>query len=193
MCPPKTSRGRPGLSRPLRPNSALASIHPLVQALNPLVVRRSARSGAALDTRTKRIAIIRSGGIMTRCASLGRTVGPAIALLGLLCACAGPSAIYDKPQSHFSFPNSNVQPIGPVRAEVSKTNLFFPDVGNPNLEQDAVRHALSEKGGDLLINGRYFWSSTYFYLLIPIYSTTLVVEGEAATMQIGRQVPAQQH
>jgi hypothetical protein len=116
----------------------------------------------------------------------------AIALTGLLCACAGPSAIYDKPQSHFSYPNSNVTPLGHVRAEVSKTNILFPDLGNPNLEQEAVRRALTEKGGDLLIDGRYFWTSTYFYpLIVPIYTTTLVVEGEAARMGIGRQVPAQ--
>jgi hypothetical protein len=53
------------------------------------------------------------------------------------------------------------------------------------MEQQAVREALAGKG-DILIDGRYFWTSRNFFIL---YTTNLDVEGTAVTMQIGRQVP----
>ncbi|MBX3517844.1 MAG: hypothetical protein KF815_12975 [Rhodospirillales bacterium] len=99
--------------------------------------------------------------------------------------CVGPSNIYDRAQSHFDFPNSNVKPVGHVRSEVSKTTLFSPAINDPAMEQQAVRDALNQKNADILIDGIYEWTSRSAFIL---YFTKLTVEGEAATMEdIGRQ------
>jgi hypothetical protein len=100
--------------------------------------------------------------------------------------CAGPSAIYDRAQSHFDFPNSNITPLGHVRSEVTSTSMGFSDITNPLMEQQAVRDALSQKNGDILIDGVYEWTSRGLPPLISF--NKLVVEGEAAKMEdIGRQ------
>ena len=104
------------------------------------------------------------------------------------CGCGGPSAVYDRAQSHFDFPNSNITPVGHVRSEVSSTSLLFPEITSPLMEQQAVREALGQKNGDILIDGLYVWTSRYIFFPLPIYFTKLVVEGEAATMEdVGRQ------
>jgi hypothetical protein len=65
-----------------------------------------------------------------------------------------------------------------------RTSLFFPNITDPVMEQQAVRDALSQKNGDILIDGIYEWTSRGYL----IYVNRLVVEGEAATMEdIGRQ------
>lgn len=104
---------------------------------------------------------------------------------GILSACSGPAAIYDRHASHFDFPKSNVKPVGAVSAEVTSTTLMFPDVGNPDVEQAAVRKALGDKQADLLIDGKYYWTSRFIPFFLPIYITTLQVEGQAATMTLG--------
>jgi hypothetical protein len=121
---------------------------------------------------------------MTRLTCLGH-IG-AFFVTGLVCACAGPSAIYDKPESAYVFPNANFTLVGPAQASVTKTSFLIPTIHDPNMEQEAVREALSVKGGDNLIDARYFWTTRSF---IIFYTTTLLVEGTAVTMQLGRQVP----
>ena len=113
--------------------------------------------------------------------------GPYWVLLAIAtCGCAGPSAIYDRAQSHFDFPNSNITPLGHVRSEVTSTSIGFSNIADPLMEQQAIRDALSQKNGDILIDGIYEWTSRGLPPLISF--NKLVVEGEAATMEdIGRQ------
>lgn len=95
--------------------------------------------------------------------------------------CAGPSYIEDKLSSHYVFPNSNVEPVGAVTGEASKTS-FTLSFNDPDLEQEAVRNALAKAdafgGADLIIDARYIWKteSVFFFL----NTITVTVEGQAA-------------
>lgn len=92
------------------------------------------------------------------------------------------------PQSHFSFPNSNVTPIGPARAQSTQTTIFFPTYITGQLEEDAYRQALQGTGGDLLIDGTK-WTVVRMIPIpyIPVYITTYTVEGTAAKMTVGKK------
>lgn len=107
----------------------------------------------------------------------------AMVMLALCCGCAGPSVVYDKPQNRFDFPNSNVIPIGHVSGKSTKYTFLFPSVSDPSMEEDAVRQALAERGGDMLIDGEYYWRSFGYF----IYWTEVQVEGQAATVDLGLQ------
>jgi hypothetical protein len=50
------------------------------------------------------------------------------------------------------------------------------------MEQRAVSDALSQRDGDILIDGVYEWTSRYVWVIVPIYFNRLVVEGEAGTI-----------
>jgi hypothetical protein len=104
------------------------------------------------------------------------------------------------PQTHFTFPNSNVIPIGTASATASvKGNLDkFPDISGAN--KAALDKAISSKGGDLMINtiidGTLDTTTTttttttgYQYDIdINIdYVYTVVVQGTVAKMEIGKQ------
>ncbi len=90
-------------------------------------------------------------------------------------------------QSHFTYPNSNVKPLGHATGEASTTSLM-PDFNDPNLESEAISNALSSRGGDVLINYNERQLVTMVPLLvITIYTTTVQVEGTAAKMTVGEQ------
>jgi hypothetical protein len=97
--------------------------------------------------------------------------------------CSGPSAVYERAQSRFDFPNSNIMPVGHVRSEVTSTSITSPEISDPVVEERAVNDALSQKGGDILIDGVYQWTSRYVWVIVPIYFNRLVVEGEAGTIE----------
>jgi len=95
-------------------------------------------------------------------------------------------------QSHFTFPNSNVTPIGTASAKASRRGSLyqFPDVQSAN--QEALDKAIESKGGDLMLNatidgtlttttdmGGGSFSIDYLY--------EVVVQGTVAKMEIGRQ------
>jgi hypothetical protein len=87
------------------------------------------------------------------------------------------------PQSHFTPPNSNVEPIGVVRGTASSTTLMFPDMSSQLIEQ-AVSNALQKKGGDLLINVKVSRKATQYLF---VYSTSVDVEGTAVRMKVGQK------
>ena len=110
------------------------------------------------------------------------------ALLLTVTACTGPSAIYERSQSHYDFPNSNIRPLGAVTVELSRTSAFFPRITDPDLEEEAILTALADSNGDILIDGLYIWNSTFIPLpFVRIYNTTLRIEGTAAKMELIRQ------
>jgi len=106
-------------------------------------------------------------------------------LLLLLSGCTIGTGAYISPQSHFDFPNSNVIPIGSVRGEAT-TSGFYPAIMDANLKQEAIQNALKQKGGDLLIDATYYYSVKSMCIL-PLYITTITVEGTACKMEIGKQ------
>lgn len=90
------------------------------------------------------------------------------------------------PNNRFAFPNSNVECMGNVSAEVSKMGFFNAVSVDKALIDDVMNQALKEKGGDLLINYKMETSVTS-YAILPIFQTTFRVEGTACKMTVGRQ------
>jgi hypothetical protein len=89
------------------------------------------------------------------------------------------------PQSHFDYPNSNVIPIGRAVGEASVTKIFAPPFPSAELEEEAIKNALKQKGGDILVNYAKFYDMTS--ILGIINTLTIRVEGTAAKMEIGKQ------
>ena len=89
------------------------------------------------------------------------------------------------PQSHFDYPNSNVIPIGRAVGEASISKIFDFPFPTADLEEEAIKNALKQKGGDILVNYVKFYDRTS--ILGFIHTLTIRVEGTAAKMEIGKQ------
>ncbi|MFA5865994.1 MAG: hypothetical protein WC975_15075 [Phycisphaerae bacterium] len=94
------------------------------------------------------------------------------------------------PNSQFAYPNSNIKPLGPVRAEIKK-KVFE---GSPSLSIEEIKKcyndALSQaSGANLLIN--YREDTTLTHTTVPYVGTftevKYVLEGEAAQQTIGQK------
>ncbi len=108
----------------------------------------------------------------------------ALSFLGGATGCSIKAGHFN-PESHFSFPNSNVQPLGQVKATRSKWSFLFPNVtGDDTLE--LMKEAISQQSdADLVVN--YVLDTRTTILPIFIYKTDMVFEGTAAKMIIGEQ------
>ena len=104
------------------------------------------------------------------------------AALGTLPACTLMREVALVPQSHFTPPNSNVEPIGAVVGEASGGG-FSPNY-SAELVERAYLAALAQKNGDVLIDARLMRKHT---LVLFWYSTTVRVEGTAARILAGQQ------
>lgn len=100
------------------------------------------------------------------------------------------------PQSHFTFPNSNVIPIGTANGTASRIGDVdnFPDISGAISE--AMDKAIASKGADLLINANVNGTLTtittttqsgYNFDISIEYKYDVVVQGTAARMTIGKQ------
>lgn len=90
-------------------------------------------------------------------------------------------------QSHFSYPNSNVSPIGHAVGTATSGGLV-PVMMDPDLEEKAIAQAIASKGGDMLVDYKMSTKVTMIPLMfIMIYTTTVKVEGTVAKMTIGKQ------
>ncbi|MFD2233253.1 hypothetical protein [Phaeospirillum tilakii] len=117
-------------------------------------------------------------------------IASSLALIVGLAACTGPGAVYDRPNSHFDYPNSNVTDLTngvPITRKKEVTSLSSK-VGDVDLEQRLVADILAEKGGDILINPKYEWKSRMYPVGITIYVTTLTVTSYVGKMTPGHQV-----
>jgi len=101
----------------------------------------------------------------------------------MLSACTTTSGhLGDK--SHFTYPNSNVKPIGPVSAEVTKFGAFSIAFSKEDIRK-VFNEALSKQAGaDLIINYKL---DTKFTQLgpLPLFMSTMSIEGTAAKMTVG--------
>lgn len=102
-------------------------------------------------------------------------------------ACSGPALMYDRPNSEFDYPNSNVIPkTARITDKLNKISLSNT-VGDVDMERKLVMKILKDHGGDILINPRYTWKSRIYPFFLTIYDTTLEIEGVVATMSVGNQ------
>lgn len=126
--------------------------------------------------------------MMTRLRSIALAGVLILTLFGLEGCTVGQFAwLY--PQSHFDYPNSNITPIGKVHGEASTVSVFFPVMMDADLQEEAYKNALQQKGGDMIID---FLATTevvmYPIAFINIFKTTYKVDGTAAKMEIGKQI-----
>ncbi len=85
-------------------------------------------------------------------------------------------------ESNFPYPNSNVVPIGRAVGEATDTGFGVMFVTGDLIDR-AVKNALEQKKGDILIN--YVTYADFMqFPLIPITTITVRVEGTAAKMEI---------
>jgi hypothetical protein len=111
-------------------------------------------------------------------------------LLGLLSTSFGACSYKDgklTTQSRFSFPNSNVIPLGPVMASVTRPGFIvsadLPDEKWRGLTQEALKKV---DGANILIN----YTQDTIYTTIPVLPVSFVtyrVSGTAARMNVGMQ------
>ncbi len=91
------------------------------------------------------------------------------------------------PNTQYAYPNSNIDTLGPVKAEIVKTTWII----TPQLKLGDVREcyhdALSQaSGANILIN--YSEDTTYTRIpILAINSIKYAIEGEAARMTVGKQ------
>jgi hypothetical protein len=87
--------------------------------------------------------------------------------------------------SHFAYPNSNVTPLGQVKATTSKIGFIIPpsyDDGEIiTLTQDAIAQ---QQGADLLLN---FTLDTKMTIFPFIYKMDITIDGTAAKLDVGTQ------
>lgn len=93
------------------------------------------------------------------------------------------------PSTHFTYPNSNVVPLGYVSASVKDQGIIFPPAVDKEKIVKLMESAMVQKpGADMIIN--YKIDTTYTQIPIPIfniYFQTIKLEGTAAKMTIGKQ------
>ncbi len=98
-------------------------------------------------------------------------------------ACTGPSIYAPLPQSSFATPNSNIVPLGHVKAVVTRTYIGpfqTPQFGDATMRRDAYTQALKGSDGDLIIDGDFTVRSTMIPIGLIFYNVEATVEGTAA-------------
>lgn len=88
-------------------------------------------------------------------------------------------------QTHFDFPNSNVKPLGQVKASIEKSSWIVPPEVTLNDVRNIIDQALKLKAGaDMIINYRLNTTNTsYLYY----YTMLITLEGTAVSMEVGEQ------
>ncbi len=117
-------------------------------------------------------------------------LGALLAFLPLTaCTVAGGTRI--APESHFVYPNSNVQTLGPVNVTLQTPPTFFVPPASRSAETDQAlyRKALRQhQGADLIVD--YVVSTEITMVPLPgiqVYLTKHELEGTAAKMVVGKQ------
>jgi hypothetical protein len=91
-------------------------------------------------------------------------------------------------KSHFTYPNSNIEPLGPVSASDWKFSILFPRSWDANEINKLIHDAVSTQAGaaDMLIN--YKLSSSVFFPFLPIPVLSFIdIEGTAVKVTIGKK------
>lgn len=93
------------------------------------------------------------------------------------------------PSTHFTYPNSNIAPLGYVSASVKDQGFILPPKVDKEKIAKLMEDALAQKpGADMIIN--YKIDTTYTQIPIPIFTIffqTIKLEGTAAKMTVGKQ------
>ena len=87
--------------------------------------------------------------------------------------------------THFAYPNSNITPLGHIKATSKQGSFLIPPELTKDDIQKLMNDALAQKpGADMIVN--YRLDTTY--TLFPFYYLREIkIEGTAAKMQLGEQ------
>lgn len=92
-------------------------------------------------------------------------------------------------QTHFTYPNSNITPLGSVESSRSKTTFIIPPAISAEDVRGLISEALKKKpGADLIIN--YGVDTKLTIIPIPIFSIFMLdmtLSGTAVKMEVGRK------
>jgi hypothetical protein len=90
-------------------------------------------------------------------------------------------------QSKFTYPNSNVVPLAPVKVEVSGPGAFLalPDLVTSDNDLKVFNAAMAKVDGSNLIVDYVKNYRSYYFLFF--HWSTLELEGTAAQMTVGKQ------
>ena len=121
-----------------------------------------------------------------------QTIALSVAVILMAAISAGCTIKFSelRPNSHFAYPNSNVEPLGAVSAETSRTTVFVASTITKEMMDEVITKALKQKGADMLLNYKLTTEVTMYPLVvlpISIFTTTLRLEGTAAKQTIGKQ------
>jgi hypothetical protein len=87
----------------------------------------------------------------------------------------------------FVYPNSNVRVLGPVKATVSRTGFISATLPLNQVKETYEAALAQQSGANLLVNIKEDTTTTLIPI-IPIVTITYTIEGDAAVMEIGKQV-----
>jgi hypothetical protein len=86
--------------------------------------------------------------------------------------------------SHFAYPNSNIETLGLVRASAYRIGFISARVVDKDFIMEVYNKALSKSGGDMIIDYKLNTTTT---MIFPLFITTLELDGTAAKMEVGMQ------
>lgn len=88
----------------------------------------------------------------------------------------------------FVYPNSNVSPLGRVKAKSPQSfSIFVPKFFDAKQIDELSAQALSQKGGDILVNPKIVVKTILVPIMLPFMFSSMEIEGTAAKMVIGKQ------
>lgn len=92
------------------------------------------------------------------------------------------------PQSHFVYPNSNVEELGPVLVKKYKWDIgFFFSAQSSEIDEDLFNAALAQCSDANLIVNYAKVVSGYFIWPLPVVLYKIALEGTAARAEVGKQ------
>jgi hypothetical protein len=87
---------------------------------------------------------------------------------------------------YFTYPNSNVEPLGKVKASVSKGGFFSVDLTEEDLIELLDEALAQQQGADNIINYTLTTELTNF-VFVPYFTVETTIEGQAVKMEVGEK------
>ncbi|MFZ9503971.1 MAG: hypothetical protein ACO263_05305 [Cyclobacteriaceae bacterium] len=117
---------------------------------------------------------------------------PLVVFAALLSSCTQTLYMGRIPQTHFTFPNSNVEPLNKVTGESNtRIRIFMPPTApTSTIINEAYTSALMKApGSDAIINGNAYYVITQVPLMfLNIYIHKMKIDGTAAKQEVGKQI-----
>jgi hypothetical protein len=92
------------------------------------------------------------------------------------------------PQTHFTYPNSNVKVLGPVKVQMKGPGSWFaPSIMTGETDEKLYQLAMAKVNGSNLLIDYVRTTTVYQWPLPQIFWTQEELEATAAQMEVGQQ------